>query len=190
MLRIMMLACLLVGLGGGVAQAAQDGWTALKAGGVVALIRHTSAPDTGQEFTNVRLDDCSTQRLLSERGRREAEVLGNMYRRAGVDVGRVLSSEWCRCLSTARLAFGDGVEPYRALNTFHNVPSREPGQSAELRQLIRAQAARADVLAMVTHWQNIQALVGFKPREGESIVVGTVDNGQIVVFGRIPPPRA
>ncbi|MEO1199799.1 MAG: histidine phosphatase family protein [Pseudomonadota bacterium] len=154
------------------------------------MIRHTSAPDTGQEFTNVRLDDCSTQRLLSEKGRREAEQLGREYRRARVNVARVLSSQWCRCLDTARLAFGEMTEPWRPLNTFHNVPSREPGQSSEVRGIIRGQAGRDDVVVMVTHWQNIEAIVGFKAREGETVVVRANDQGAIEVLGRVRPPRA
>ena len=168
---------------------AEDAWSALRDGGVVALIRHTSAPDTGQVFDQVRLDDCSTQRLLSEQGRREAEALGRQYRRANVPVGRVLSSRWCRCLDTARLAFGDMTEPYNNLNSIHTRPDRAAAQTADVRRLIRAQAGRDDVLVMVSHWQNIEAVVGFKPREGETVIVRAMADGTLEVAGRLSPPR-
>lgn len=168
---------------------AQDAWSVLREGGVVALIRHTSAPETGQVFDQVRLNDCSTQRLLSERGRREAETLGRQYRRADVPVGRVLSSQWCRCLDTARLAFGEMTEPYANLNSIHARPDRAPAQTADVRRMIRAQAPRDDVLVMVTHWQNIEAVVGFKPREGETVIVRAGADGGLEVAGRLSPPR-
>ena len=54
----------------------------------------------------MKLDDCSTQRNLSEEGRAHARRIGEEFRRRRIPVERVLSSPWCRCLETARLAFG------------------------------------------------------------------------------------
>ena len=44
---------------------------AIRAGGVALLIRHASAPGSGDP-EHFKLDDCSTQRNLSESGRSEA----------------------------------------------------------------------------------------------------------------------
>lgn len=53
-----------------------------------------------------QLDDCATQRNLSEAGREEARRIGAAFRARGIPIGRVLSRRWCRCLETAGLAFG------------------------------------------------------------------------------------
>ncbi|MFN0164057.1 MAG: histidine phosphatase family protein, partial [Burkholderiales bacterium] len=79
---------------------------ALRSGGVVLLIRHASAPGTGDP-PGFRLDDCATQRNLSDAGRFEARALGERLKKLGVTNAEVLTSQWCRCRETARLAFGE-----------------------------------------------------------------------------------
>ena len=78
-------------------------WQALASGGHVALIRHAEAPGIGDpaEFD---LDDCSTQRNLSEQGRAQAKAIGDRFRANGISVAQVQSSQWCRCLETAQPA--------------------------------------------------------------------------------------
>jgi hypothetical protein len=78
-------------------------WAALRAGGVVALMRHGDAPGAGDP-PGWRLDDCATQRNLSERGRAEAGAAGARLRDAHIAIDRVVSSPWCRCVETAKLA--------------------------------------------------------------------------------------
>src|SRR5688572_28986342 len=80
-------------------------WALLKKGGQVVLIRHAvTTPGVGDPpgFT---IQDCKTQRNLTAAGRKEAERLGAAFRQRAIPVGRVLSSPWCRCLETAKLAF-------------------------------------------------------------------------------------
>ena len=49
---------------------AADAWKALRAGGHVALMRHADAPGGVGDPPGFRVDDCATQRNLSERGGR------------------------------------------------------------------------------------------------------------------------
>src|SRR4029453_3296207 len=61
-------------LASGAANAADDNataWNALRADGFVALIRHASAPGPVGDPADYKLDDCATQRNLSEQGREE-----------------------------------------------------------------------------------------------------------------------
>src|SRR5256885_17206726 len=101
-------ACLLAIRGTGPAAAPVDEqtWGLPKGGGQVILIRHAiTTPGVGDP-PGMRLDDCSTQRNLTDEGRRDARRLGAGFDARGIVVDRVLSSPWCRCLETARLAFG------------------------------------------------------------------------------------
>src|SRR5262245_21208984 len=87
------------------ADAADDttAWAALRGDGHVALIRHASAPGPAGDPADYNLDDCKTQRNLSEQGRAEARALGERFRTERVKVGKVVSSQWCRCKETAQL---------------------------------------------------------------------------------------
>lgn len=88
---------------------------ALRQGGFVIFIRHTTA-DQGFDDPAFDLANCATQRNLGERGRQDADLLGTSIREAGIPIGAVLSSEYCRAMETSRLAFG-GAEPATGLNS-------------------------------------------------------------------------
>src|SRR3989442_1533916 len=88
-----------------VAHAGEPVWDALRTPGSVVVLRHSFAPG-GFDPPDARLDDCSTQRNLDESGRAQARRLGEAFQHNGIVVGAVLSSPRCRCLDTARLAFG------------------------------------------------------------------------------------
>ena len=106
--------------------------------GRVLMLRHAEAPGVGDP-PGFRLDDCGTQRNLDDSGRRQARALGARLANAGVAAARVYSSQWCRCLETARLAFPKvTVEPYPALNSFFEDRSTESQQTREAAARIAA----------------------------------------------------
>jgi len=108
------------------AGASEHLWTLLKDGGQVVLIRHAITTAGVGDPPGMRLDDSSTQRNLTDEGRRDARRLGDAFRARGLPVDRVLSSPWCRCLETARLAFR-AAEPWSPLsNLFGRPAGRNP----------------------------------------------------------------
>ena len=155
----------------------------LAEGGRTVLIRHATAPGTGDPVDFV-LDDCATQRNLSEAGRAQARRIGERFAAWGIAVDAVLSSRWCRSLETARLAFGaDRVEPFAPIDSFFGDRSSEPAQTAAT----KARIAGFDgdgVLVMVTHQVNITALTGIVPAQGEAIIVEPAGD-ELAVIGRI-----
>nr|WP_298412582.1 histidine phosphatase family protein [uncultured Halomonas sp.] len=159
-------------------------WAALADGSHAALMRHSIAPGTGDP-TNFRLDDCSTQRNLSAEGREQARVIGERFREHGITTASVHSSQWCRCLETARLLGLGEVIPTPALNSFFTRREREPRQSETIRQLL-AEQAEDKTAVLVTHQVNVTALTGIFPRSGEIIVVRPSE-GSLSVLGRIVP---
>ena len=62
---------------------AANAWKALRAGGHVALMRHTDAPGGVGDPPGFRVDDCATQRNLSEKGRQDATKIGARLQRKG-----------------------------------------------------------------------------------------------------------
>jgi len=148
-------------------------------------IRHAStAPGVGDP-AGFRLEDCATQRNLSPAGREEARRLGVAVRARGFPIARVLSSEWCRCLETARLGFGT-AEPWPPLNSFFEERQRGPAQTEAVRALV-GKAPASGNLVLVSHQVNIAALTGLYPVPGEVIVLTPQKDGTFRVAGRLRP---
>jgi phosphohistidine phosphatase SixA len=156
-------------------------WNAHRSGGVVVLMRHARAPGVGDP-ASFKLDDCATQRNLSDAGRAQARSVGEAFRMRGIRVDRVLSSAWCRSIETARLAFGD-VEVFAPLNSFFGDRKDEPEQTRLVLAEIKAWSGLG-VLALVTHQVNVTALVREFPQEGEVLVLKPASDGLRLV-GRI-----
>jgi len=183
---VIALALLLVPVRGR-ADDAEAAWAALRAGGHVALMRHATAPGSGDP-SGFNLEDCATQRNLSAAGRAEARAIGAAFRARAIAVDGVYSSQWCRCLETARLLDLGPVEPFPPLNSFFGQPEREPSQMAALRSWL-AERPEGAVGVLVTHQVVVTALTDIFPRSGEIIVGKALTDGRLQVVGRIPPPR-
>lgn len=161
----------------------QSLWAALKTPGHFAIMRHALAPGTGDP-TRFRLDDCTTQRNLSEGGRRQAERTGAEFRSRGIVSARILSSQWCRCLETGRLLGLGPVEPFDTLNSFFQQMSEGPSQIARLRSEI-ADMDLSRPVVMVTHQVVITGLTDVFPASGEIVVMRRTARGELVSVGRI-----
>lgn len=80
---------------------------ALQQGGYTILLRHMSTSPFNPDSAVFDIDDCSTQRNLSETGKQQARLLGESFKKLGIGVGDVLASPYCRCMDTGQLAFGE-----------------------------------------------------------------------------------
>ncbi len=158
-------------------------WNALRSGGHVALLRHAVAPGTGDppEF---RLGDCQTQRNLSAQGRDQAARIGELFRAHGIQAAQVFSSQWCRCLETARLLGLGPVEERPFLNSFFNDYAQRQPQTTKLREWLNRQSLREPIV-LVTHQVNMTALSGVYPGSGELVIVRRDETGELVVVGTI-----
>lgn len=166
----------------------QSLWAALKTPGHFAIMRHALAPGTGDP-SHFRLEDCSTQRNLSDGGRRQAERTGAAFRSHGIASARILSSRWCRCLETGRLLGLGTVEPVDALNSFFQQMAEGPSQIARLRKEI-ADMDLSRPVVMVTHQVVITGLTDVFPASGEIVVMRRAAGGELVSVGRIAAREA
>ncbi len=169
------------------AQAEEAAWAAMKKPGVIALIRHADAPGTGDP-QGWRLDDCSTQRNLSERGRRQARALGDFFRAQSVRVGKVVSSQWCRSRETADLMAIGPVEENAAFNNAFVLYEQRDRLTREARAALTAWDGD-HLLVVVTHGDNIALLTGVMPSQSEIVLVERQPkrDGGLRVIGRIRP---
>jgi phosphohistidine phosphatase SixA len=132
---------------------------------------------------NFDVEKCSTQRNLSERGKQQASEIGALFGARAAPIERVLSSRYCRCLDTARIAFEAEPELFAPLDLLKSDPTEKAAQLDAVMKEIRAYSG-SDNLVMVTHLENIVALTGVSPREGEAVVVEPQGDG-LRVLGRV-----
>lgn len=162
--------------------------TALKAGGHVMIVRHGLTTSGTGDPLNFKLADCATQRNLVEEGREQSRRLGKLLREKGIEIERVLSSEWCRCKETATLIDAGKVETLPALNNLVGRREFLESQTRELRAVVAAWRGKGTLL-LVTHGSVVFPLAGTSPREAEGLVLkpapGTAAGFTIV--GKISP---
>ena len=167
-------------------EAAETAWDRWREGKAILIMRHTLAPGTGDPSGFV-LEDCSTQRNLSSEGQQQAERWGLLLRdkySAGITV---YSSQWCRCLDTARLMALTPPTPLPALNSFFAGRGNGDKQTqALLQQFATAQTNQPTVL--VTHQVNFTALTGIFPRSGEAAILTLPLTQPATVLARVASP--
>ena len=167
--------------------AADDPWSALRERPTVVLIRHGATIGGAGDPPGFRLEDCATQRNLTEKGRAESKAAGDQIRAQKVPVGKVISSQWCRCRDTAELMALGPVEINATFNNVYTLSDRRDELTKGARGVIGAWKGPG-VLVIVTHGANILPLTGFQPAEGEMVVVEpeAMADGRLRVIGRIP----
>jgi len=157
----------------------------LAAGGVL-MFRHALAPGTFDP-PGFKLGDCATQRNLNDEGRRQARQIGAWFAARQLRPTRVRSSPWCRCLETARLAFGDPVDAWAALGS-----PRAGQDEANAQALVQLRAGLASVVqgrtgfeVWVTHMFVFSALLGEGAGSGDAVLLGLADDGAPRVVTRL-----
>ena len=154
----------------------------MQSGNAVLMIRHALAPGIGdpEEFD---INDCSTQRNLDNAGREQAQAIGQWLRDHGIKNVKLFSSQWCRCMDTARLMGMGEVTPLPALNSFFESPQdREPNLSA-LRQFIQNKSKPGELIIMVTHQVTISGITGNWTDSGHGKLVRPGNDGKIKLLG-------
>lgn len=156
----------------------------LKSGGHVLMIRHALAPGSGDP-ANFRLGDCTTQRNLDQTGRVQARAIGNWLRSRGLETAQVYSSQWCRCLETAKLLALGPVSELPALNSFYQRPQDRAPNLKALREFLHDYSDNDQPLVLVTHFVTIAAMTGESVSSGEGVIIDVRQSPAFKVVGRL-----
>jgi malonate transporter len=169
------------------ARADENAWKLVQGGGQVLFIRHaTTTPGVGDP-PGFRLEDCATQRNLSDEGRAEAKRLGEALRARQAPIGEILSSPWCRCQETARLAFAREATTWTALSNLFGRREAADAQVREMRSRIGSYRGKGN-LVLISHGSTALPLTGVSPQQAEIIVLTPLGGEKFRVAGRIAPP--
>ena len=153
----------------------------LEEGGKLIFIRHAYAPGSGDP-DNFNLNDCSTQRNLSKEGQRQAKYIGEFFRNNKVKIDKVLSSEWCRCKETAKIAFKN-FSTNSFLNSFYSnkYKKNKVKQIKALNNYVKEFKSKKN-LVFVTHYVLISKVLSYGPASGEIVIsdknfniIGTIE---------------
>jgi phosphohistidine phosphatase SixA len=137
---------------------------ALAQGGHVILVRHMSTERTPDKLSGVDLADCSTQRNLSDEGRRQASDLGRAFQKLGIPVGDVLVSPYCRCVETGKLAFGKG-QVSDVLSIWDELSLEDKTErGVEIRRLLDTPPQPGTNTVLITHTGNLLWSFGLDSR--------------------------
>lgn len=161
---------------------------ALRQGGYVLVMRHTSSPREAPARQSANADNVNLERQLDENGRATAIAMGNALRELKIRVGDVLTSPTYRALETVRLAqlsnprtqaeLGDGGQ---------SMQSVADAQAAWLKKKVTELPKGANTI-LVTHLPNI---AGAFPQwasdlsDGETLVMGSDGKGGATLVARI-----
>ena len=141
----------------------------LEVGGKLIFIRHAYAPGSGDP-DNFNLNDCSTQRNLSKEGQRQAKYIGEFFRNNKVKIDKVLSSEWCRCKETAKIAFKN-FSTNSFLNSFYSskFAKNKDKQVKAFNNYIKDLGSKKNLI-LVTHYVFISEVLNYGSSSGEIVV--------------------
>ncbi len=182
------VAVLLLLLVSPAAHASDTLWALLKKPGHIVLLRHSNAPGQVQESNDMDFKNCAIQRNLDADGRAQAGRIGDEFRKRGLKSVRLVSSQYCRAIDTAKLMKLGAVSQQPVLNQVFmaNIPAmREAGTKG--RELMKKIPAR-QLTVLVSHVTNIQSMAGVQLDSGEMAVVHFDPAGEVVVDGKIKVP--
>ena len=163
------------------AYSAEEVLNSLKEGGKIIFIRHALAPGNGDP-ENFDLNDCSTQRNLNQRGIEQSKFIGNIFNKNQIKIENVYSSEWCRCIDTAKFAFKN-YQTFSALNSFYDIrfEANEERQITQLKEFINQWNGKENII-FVTHFVVISSMLNIGASSGEIVItdknlniIGSID---------------
>jgi phosphohistidine phosphatase SixA len=145
----------------------------IRKGGFILYMRHgitdNSRPD---RVPSVDINDCNTQRPLSDAGRDLMKRVGQSLRDAKIPLGKILVSPMCRTKESAQLAIGDKFEIVESLMYSANMTREEKKPRIEaLKKLLLVPVAKGGNTLMLAHAPNLDDLIGFFVKPEGTVVV-------------------
>ena len=138
----------------------------------VIFLRHALAPGVGDPENFIK-EDCSTQRNLNNKGRMQARLIGNYLRSTNLKFSQILTSEWCRCIDTAKeLNLGQWTT-FPGLNSFFQVYEKKDQVMNKLQKKLDS-LGYSDLALFVTHQVVISEQTGIVPRSGEMVLYNSI----------------
>ena len=138
----------------------------------VIFLRHALAPGVGDPENFIK-EDCSTQRNLNNKGRLQARLIGNYLRSTNLKFSQILTSEWCRCIDTAKELNLGRWTTFSGLNSFFQEYEKKDQVMNKLQKKLDS-LGYSDLALFVTHQVVISEQTGIMPRSGEMVLYNSI----------------
>lgn len=144
----------------------------LRQGGLVLYMRHGPTDARRPDQVPVQLNDCSTQRALSDAGRQYLERIARDIARLQLPYEGVISSPFCRVEESARRVFGEPVLVDVSLRYAAAMPELEKRPAIErTRHWLSLPVVEKGLnRVVVAHGPNLAELMDYLPPEGTLLV--------------------
>ncbi len=162
----------------------------LHGGGYVIVFRHGATHADQADTDPLNLDNVAKQRQLSDKGRADAKAVGEVFKVAGVPIGKSYSSRFYRAVETARLI--GGKEPEATLDVSEGglvvSPNENNRRTHAFRTIVGTAPDPGTNTLVVTHKPNILDAFGkdwFEVKEGEASIFKPAGGGKYAPIARV-----
>jgi broad specificity phosphatase PhoE len=162
---------------------------ALRAGGLVIVVRHGATFPDQADTDPLDFDNIAAQRNLNDKGKALAKAFGDAVRKAGVPVGKVYTSKYNRAYETAVIAGFADIEKTTDLTEGGLVvsPNENNRRVEAFRKMLGTAVQPGTNTILITHKPNIVDALGkdwFDVKEGEASIFRP-ENGSYKLLARI-----
>jgi phosphohistidine phosphatase SixA len=169
--------------------AADDMGQALRAGGLVIVVRHGATFPDQADTDPLNFENIETQRNLNDKGKALAKAFGDALRQAGVPVGKVYTSKYNRAYETAVIAGFKDIEKTADLTEGGLVvsPNENNRRTEAFRKMLGTAPKIGTNTILITHKPNIIDALGkdwFDVKEGEASLFRP-ENGSYKLLARV-----
>ncbi len=159
-----------------------------KQGGLVIYMRHGATNTDIPDQVPIDLNNCATQRPLTEAGLAEVSQIGQWIRLIGLPYSKVYASPLCRAKQTAIATFGEPIQVdidlqyVAALTTEQKKPI-----IARTHALLSKPTEVGTNRVIVAHGPNLVETMMYFPPEGTLVFLEPLDKEGFRYLGSIPP---
>src|ERR1700692_2100298 len=146
---------------------------ALRAGGLVMVVRHGATFPDQADTDPLNFENIAAQRNLNDKGKALAKALGDALRQVGIPVGKVYTSKYNRAYETAVIAGFEDIEKTADLTEGGLVvsPNENNRRIEAFRKMLGTPPKPGTNAILITHKPNIVDALGkdwFDVKEGEA----------------------
>ncbi len=145
----------------------------LQAGGYTLYLRHGPTNNSiADRVPAVDLNDCGTQRPLTEAGQALMAKVGQSMRQAKIPIGEFRVSPLCRAKDSAAAAFPDRAPEVDPLLMYvaNFTASQKAPVISNTRRLLSVPVASGENRLLLAHAPNLMELIGYFPKEGTLVI--------------------
>ncbi|WP_151671402.1 histidine phosphatase family protein [Nitrincola schmidtii] len=162
----------------------------VREGGFVLFIRHGPTDSSRPDHVPIDLNDCNTQRPLTEQGKVLMSGVAEAIQLAGFPLGNIYTSPLCRAVETTEILFGTDtftVEKYlmyvAALTSNEKIPI-----IAKTQALLSEDVSLGENRILVAHGPNLVEVMDYFPVEGALVIFKPLgDEGGFEYIATIEP---